>query len=280
MEKKQINVALCGAGGKMGMRVMRNLRKHDTYHVFALETFEKAIERVRSVGMEVSGQEVLPQCQLVILAVPDVALEKVSDEIVPQLTPGSIVIILDPAAAYMKRVCLREDCTFVVVHPCHPALFVDYKSGENGKDFFGGDATEQDIVLAKICGDDDHVALAHEIAVEMFAPVITCHHITVEQMALLEPAAAEVVIATCACVMKEAIDEAIAHGVPEAAARAFLMGHIQIPLAILFQQSNPFSDAAQIAINYGREKVFKENWRDVFSPEAVHEVLQKMLHLC
>ena len=41
--------------------------------------------------------------------------------------------------------------------------------------------------------------------------------------------------------MKEAIDEAIRRGVPEDAARAFLMGHIQIPLAIVLKSSNPFS---------------------------------------
>jgi D-apionate oxidoisomerase len=98
-------------------------------------------------------------------------------------------------------------------------------------------------------------------------------------MAILEPAAAEVVIALCATIMKEAIDEAIRRGVPEEAARAFLMGHIQIPLAIVLKSSNPFSDAAMIAVDYGRRHVLRSDWKKVFEPDRIQEVLAEMLHL-
>jgi len=98
-------------------------------------------------------------------------------------------------------------------------------------------------------------------------------------MAILEPAAAEVVCATCAVIMKQALEEAVKRGVPEAATRAFLLGHIQIPLAITFKNSNPFSDAAMIAVEYGKRHVFRDDWKSVFEPEKIEEVLKEMLHL-
>jgi hypothetical protein len=79
--------------------------------------------------------------------------------------------------------------------------------------------------------------------------------------------------------MKEAYDEVVKRGVPEEAARSFLLGHIQIPLAIVFGEvSSPFSDAAKIAIKIGYKRIFKENWREVFEPEVVKDTIQKMLH--
>ena len=52
------------------------------------------------------------------------------------------------------------------------------------------------------------------------------HRVTVEQMAILEPALSETVAATCIAVIREAMEEAIARGVPAEAARDFLMGHV------------------------------------------------------
>ena len=68
-------------------------------------------------------------------------------------------------------------------------------------------------------GAEDDYALGEQIARRMFAPVMNAYRVTVEQMAILEPAMSETVILTCMFVMKEAIDEAIRHGVP-AEARA------------------------------------------------------------
>ena len=113
----------------------------------------------------------------------------------------------------------------------------------------------------------------------MFAPVDKAFRITVEQMAILEPAAAEVVVALCATIMKEAIEESVKRGVPRDAAESFLLGHIQIPLAIVLKSTNPFSDAALIAVDYGKKHVLKENWKDVFEPEKIDEVLALMLHV-
>jgi hypothetical protein len=113
----------------------------------------------------------------------------------------------------------------------------------------------------------------------MFAPVQQVHRVTVEQMALLEPAMAEVVAASAAVLMGEALKAAVDAGVPEAAARAFMLGHAQIPLAIVFGAiGSPFSDAAKIAVRWGTERVVKPDWRRVFEPQSVQEVLGRMLH--
>jgi len=49
-------------------------------------------------------------------------------------------------------------------------------------------------------------------------------------------------------------------------------------LAIVLKNVNPFSDAAYVAIDYGRERIFKSDWKKVFEPDAIREVLKKMLH--
>jgi len=82
-----------------------------------------------------------------------------------------------------------------------------------------------------------------------------------------------------ATIMKEAIDESVRLGVPRPAAEAFLLGHIQIPLAIALKSSNPFSDAAMIAVDYGKRHILKDDWKKVFEPEYIEDVLQEMLHL-
>jgi hypothetical protein len=275
MEQKKI-IALMGAGGKLGFRILANLLK--TQHtVHALETGEEGMRRVISLGIEPADENVLPKADLTILALPDVALGKLSFSVVPRLKANSTVMMLDPAAPFMKDICMRGDCHYVVVHPCHPALFYAQKTDEARRDLFGGVAGEQNIVAALMQGGEEAYDGAVAVAKEMFAPVIECYRVTVEQRAVLEPAAAEVVIATCACVMKEAIDEAVARGVPEDAAKAFLMGHIQIPLVILFKGTSPFSDAAKKAIAYGREVVFKEDWKKAFEPEFITEALRRML---
>ena len=71
----------------------------------------------------------------------------------------------------------------------------------------------------------------------------------------------------------------VRRGVPEPAARSFMLGHAQIPLAIAFGAiDSPFSDAAKIAIEYGKRNVIRDNWRDVFEPEHVKAVIGEMLH--
>jgi len=39
------------------------------------------------------------------------------------------------------------------------------------------------------------------------------------------------------------------------------------------------SDAAMIAMDYGKNKIIKEDWKKVLSDDALHEVLTQMLKL-
>jgi hypothetical protein len=106
----------------------------------------------------------------------------------------------------------------------------------------------------------------------MYAPVMAAHRITVEQMAILEPAMAETVTAMCCTIIHEAYEEAIRRGVPAAAAWDFIMGHVNIPLGIVFGKAgNPFSDGAQLIIEYGRERIIQRDWKKVFEPDSVME---------
>ncbi len=95
-------------------------------------------------------------------------------------------------------------------------------------------------------------------------------------MGILEPALSETFCGALITVLKEGADAAIAKGVPKEAVFEFLMGHVNIELALLFEQlpGGKFSDAAIKAIAIGKEKIFKDNWRDIFEPESVKEQIK------
>jgi D-apionate oxidoisomerase len=272
-------VAIIGAGGKMGQRICANLKRRP-YRLFAVENAPAAAARVAQQGLTVAAAvDCVPQCDFVVLAVPDARMASVTQQIVPLMKPGSTAILLDPAAAYDGEMTLRDDCDFVVTHPCHPPLFGEQDSAEARKDYFGGTLAKQDIVVALHRGSEEAYRAAEALCREMFAPVNRAHRVTVEQMAMLEPAMSEVCAATAAKLMKDALDEAIARGVPAEAARAFMLGHAQIPLAIVFGEiGSPFSDAAKIAMKVGAEKVLQPGWRSVFEPNEIKATIHRMLH--
>lgn len=272
-------IALVGAGGKMGRRIIPNLIKFG-YDFVCCEKNAAANQLLSEQGLCVlPTEDAVRIADTIVLALPDAAIPALSRLLVPTMKTDALVITLDPAAARAGQLATRPDCTFVVTHPCHPPLFGERKTAEEKADLFGGSAAAQDIVIALYQGKESHLAIAEQVCRHLFNPVTDCHRITVEQMAILEPAAAEVVVALCATIMKEAIDEAVRRGVPEAAARSFLLGHIQIPLAIVLKSSNPFSDAAMIAVDYGRRHVLRDDWKKVFEPESIEAVLAEMLHL-
>jgi hypothetical protein len=278
MKKPDITITLMGAGGKMGTRILNNLVKSE-HRLLLCETSQAGVERLKGRGLSVADmKDAVPRCDVVVMAVPDAVLGAISRDVVPLMKKGATFVLLDPAAAYAREVALRDDCTFVVTHPCHPAIFSERDTPEERADMFGGVAAKQDIVVALLRGEEDSFRTAVDICTRMFAPVVKAHRVTVEQMAMLEPAMAEVVGAACVVKLKEALDEAVKRGVPEEAARAFMLGHIQIELAIVFKSSNPFSDAAVRAMKYGSERLFKDNWKDVFEERSIKEVLKKMLH--
>ncbi|NKX49676.1 NAD(P)-dependent oxidoreductase, partial [Arthrobacter deserti] len=124
MPAEQLTVADIGAGGKMGMRVSANLQESPPTVVYS-ENPPAGQERVRAEGREVTATEdAVRLADVVILAVPDTALGAVSGAGVPQMKAGSILLTLDPAAAYAGLLARRPDVTQAVAHPCHPSVFL------------------------------------------------------------------------------------------------------------------------------------------------------------
>lgn len=273
-----MTIVLVGAGGKMGCRITDNLLK-GTQEVHYVEISPAGVERLALRGIVPAKQEdVLPEADAVILAVPDVAIGSVAANVVPILKSGAMLMVLDPAAAYLNKLPERADVTYFVAHPCHPPVFNDEVTPEAKRDFFGGVAAKQAIVCALMQGPEKDYAKGDAIAQEMYAPVMRSHRITVAQMALLEPTMAETISSMMVTVLGEAMEEAVKRGVPYEAAKDFMLGHINIQLGIVFRKVNPFSDACKIAIEYGRRAMIKEGWQELFEPEKVYEQIDVMLH--
>ncbi|QNK57027.1 phosphogluconate dehydrogenase C-terminal domain-containing protein [Paenibacillus sp. PAMC21692] len=272
-------ISLIGAGGKMGGRLTNNLM-HSSYETKYVEVSGQGIESLKEKGLMITAQdEAVKQSDIVILAIPDVMIGKVAASVVSSMKSGAMLIVLDPAAAYMGHLPEREDVTYFVAHPCHPPLFSEETTREARKDFFGGVAAKQAVVCALMQGPEEHFAVGEEVVQAMYAPVMRTHRITVEQMAILEPTMAETIGAAAASFLKQVMDEAVTRGVPYEAARDFMLGHLNIELAIVFGEAgNPFSDACKVAMEYGRRYWLKEGWETLFEPASVREQIDVMLH--
>jgi ketopantoate reductase len=276
----QLTMAVIGAGGKMGMRVSNNLAKTD-HTVYYVENSPAGQERIKQAGREITDTATaIKRADVVILGVPDIALQSVTASVIPQLDSGTVVLTLDPAAAYAKLLYERPDVHYVVAHPCHPSIFLRRKTEEEYADTFGGIAAPQDVLAAYEGGDESKRAQAEIVIRAMYAPVIDLHWVTVKQLAQCEPTLVETVACMIGDFLKESLHEAVhTMGIPEPAARSILLGHIQVALANALQGDNPFSDACMIAMDYGRSKIIKEDWRVIFRDDELDKNLQAMLHL-
>lgn len=270
-------IALIGAGGKMGMRLTRNL-KNSSFDMSYVEISQSGIEKLAELGIQVSSDEVVSNADVVILAVPDTALAKVSAITIPQMKSGALVMMLDPAVARAGRLFLREDISYFIAHPSHPSVFNWESTPEAQADFFGGTLAKQTIVCALMQGPDSDYELGELVAKTMYAPVSKAFKISMEQMALLEPALVETLSSSCLDLVREGMEEIIARGVPREAAREFLMGHINIQLAVLFKElpNAVFSDAANKALARGRSILFKDDWKQIFESD---NVLQQVIDI-
>lgn len=274
-------VALLGAGGKMGVRLATNL-KGSRFDVDHVEVSEEGRKRLKSVvGADcVDLDRALGQADVVVMAVPDRLIGKIAHEIIRKVRPGTAFIVLDAAAPHAGEMPDRTDVTYFVTHPCHPPIFNDETDPAAKKDFFGGIAAKQHIVCALMQGPEEHHALCEEIAREIYKPVMDAHRCTVEQIATLEPALSETVAITMCIALREATEEAVRRGVPRKAAVDFMLGHLNIGLAIAFEifPEGRFSDGALHAIDQAKPVIFREGWLErVFDPEAV---LQSVRDIC
>lgn len=280
MSNQMKTITVIGAGGKMGMRISANLQ-HSDYQVFYCENSPQAQQQISAQGREISdAASVVPLSDVVILAVPDIVLGKVSETVVPQMKPGAVLLTLDPAAAYANLIAQRDDIEYAVAHPCHPSVFLQRYTKEEHEDAFGGVAAIQHIAAAWEKGSDAQKAELSKVISVMYGPVDQVHWVTVTQLAYLEPTLVETVACMVGAFMKEALDETVKHsGVPEEAAKAMLYGHIQIALAVAFRATNPFSDACMIAMEYGREKIVKPDWKQIFDQKELDIVIARMLKI-
>ena len=272
------SIALFGAGGKMGYRLSHNL-KATTFDVRHVEVSEPGRERLKSgLGLDcLDVDAALDGAGMVVLAVPDTAIGKVAASIETKLKAGTIVVVLDAAAPFAGHLPKRDDLTYFVTHPCHPPIFNDESEPAARHDHFGGLHAKQHIVNALMQGPEAHYAIGEEVARAIWAPVMRSHRVTVEQMALLEPGLSETVAATLLDVMREAMDEVVARGVPHEAARDFLLGHINVLGAVIFKEvDGVFSDACNKAITFGKPALMQPDWKRVFEPAELAASIQRI----
>ena len=271
-------VALFGAGGKMGFRLSSNL-KASAYRVRHVEPGAGGRRRLKDeLGIDcVETGAALDGAEVVILAVPDTLIGKLAAEISPLLKSGTMVVTLDAAAPFAGHLPDRPDLTYFVAHPCHPPIFNDETDEAARHDYFGGGAARQSITSALMQGPESAWDLGEDIAKTIYAPILRSHRLTVEQMALLEPGLSETVCATLLDTMREAMDEVVARGVPEVAARDFLLGHMTILSAVIFKQiSGQFSDACNKAITFGKPRLLRDDWKKVFDHDEIAESIRRI----
>ena len=243
-------IALLGAGGKMGVRLASNL-KGSPYEVAHVEVSEEGRQRLKTVvGADcVDRDTALRDADVVIMAVPDRLIGKIAHSFIDIVKPGTAVIMLDAAAPYAGELPARADVTYFVTHPCHPPIFNDETDPAAKNDFFGGVNAKQHIVCALMQGPEEHYALCEDIARTIYKPVMRSHRCTVEHIAIMER-----------------------RGVPRQAAIDFMLGHLNIELAIAFEvfPEGKFSDGALYAIDQARPQIFREGWLErIFDPVAV-----------
>lgn len=260
-------VALLGAAGAMGTRASHTLSRHpDEFAVMHVEATGEGAARLRERGVTaVPVDEAVAVADATIMAIPDNVIGPVAKQIVPKLRSGALLMCLDPAAPYGGRIPNRDDIAVFVAHPSHPPVFNDESTSEARKDYFGSGLAKQSIVCALARGTEEDYQLGERLAATLWGPILRSHRVTVEQMAMLEPALSETVTATCLTVIREATDEAIRRGVPAQAAKDFVLGHINVELAILFDELDwDFSAGCKLAIEAAKEEIFQPDWRKVF----------------
>jgi D-apionate oxidoisomerase len=265
-------ITLVGAGGKMGCRLTDNFTRTN-HKVQYLEVSPRGLENLRQRGVAVSQPaQAVPEADVVILAVPDVAIGAVAREVVPRMKPGAMLMTLDPAAPLDDQLPRRDDIGCVIAHPCHPSVF-NWEPTENAfRDFYGGISAKQAIVVALMWGAEAYYELGVEISTAMYAPVSRVHRVTLEQMAMLEPALVETLAQTCMEIVKEGHDRLVTAGVPKDAVRDFVLGHLRIQIAVLFGEVNgTFSDAAYKISKRAKPVLFKEGWQKIFELADIRE---------
>jgi D-apionate oxidoisomerase len=267
------HVTILGAGGNMGRRITRALLPNTAYELRFVEPSPRGRQLMAELGVAATELEpALHGADVVVFAVPDAIVRDVAADVVPKLDSGTSMLFLDPAAVAADRIPHREDVNCYVTHPTHPPLYslLEEESPEARRDYWGGGLARQALVFAVGWGDEGPAQQVERLAMDMFTPILRSHRITVDQMAMLEPALSETLTNGCVALIREGMERVIAAGVPEAATRDFLMGHLQIGIAIIFEQLNwRLSEGAQLALRQAKGALFKDDWHRIFEPDSV-----------
>jgi hypothetical protein len=274
------SVAVLGSGGKMGFRVTRKLVDAG-YDVRAVEIGEPGRQRLAEAGIAAVDVDAgVKGAKVVVLALPDNVIGKVAADLSPKLETGTMLLILDAAAPYADDLPKdRPDLTYFVGHPCHPPLFNDETDWAARRDYHGGIA-RQSIVCALMQGPEEHYALGEEICRAMWSPIINSYRVSVEQLAILEPGLSEMVAMPFVDTMVEAVEECEKkYGIPRQAALDFLIGHLNVEIAMWFGFSPKVpSDAALRLMRFAKGVVVRDEWRDALSPAKVKEAAELIVY--
>lgn len=77
--------------------------------------------------------------------------------------------------------------------------------------------------------------------------------------------------------MNSGYDRIVDLGVPEAAARDFVLGHLRIQIAVLFKEVNgSFSDAAYKISKRAKPIIFKDNWQNIFEMDDIRQQVRNI----
>lgn len=273
-------VTILGAGGNMGQRITRALLERPDYELRFVEPSRPGQERMAELGVAAMDvEDALEDAELVVFAINDSIVKEVAADVVPKLRSGTSMLFLDPAALAADRIPRREDLNCYVVHPTHPPLYslLEEESAEARRDFWGGGLAHQALVFAIAWGSEQDAERAERLASDMFAPISACHRITVQQMAMLEPALSETLTNGCISLIHDGMERVIEAGVPAEATYDFLMGHIQIGLALIFEKLDwKLSEGAQRALKESKEMLFRDDWHRIFEPQEVRASVRRI----
>jgi len=263
----------------MGFRITKKLVAAG-YDVRAVEISDAGRSRLAEAGITATDAETgVKGAKVVVLALPDNIIGRVAADLSPQLESGTLLLILDAAAPYAGDLPDRPDLTYFVGHPCHPPLFNDETEWDARRDYHGGIA-KQSIVCALMQGPEEHYALGEEICRAMWSPIINAYRVTTEQLAILEPGLSEMVAMPFVDTMVEAVEECEKkYGIPREAAMEFLIGHLNVEIAMWFGFSPKVpSDAALRLMRFAKGVVVRDEWRDALSPAKVKEAAELIVY--
>ena len=273
-------VALFGANGRMGFRAANSkLVSSPDFDVLLVEKDAESAARLEKLGRAVTpADEALAVSDLVILAVPDLLIGSVANEVAPKMKPGAAIVFFDAVSAYMGQVDYLDGIGYYMVHPCHPAMFSKQPSLEAYADVYGSKAGVQDVLTCRIRGDAETYETVKAMARLIFDPVGKCFEATLEQMVYLEPTLAETATGTMSLILRRCFEHAREMGLDDEAARSIILGHVQTMLAGIagVLKDNP-SDAARVAMSHGISYMLRPDWEKVFTMADTRRVADKML---